>query len=175
MPAAVVMATVAEPVARRISAASSHASNSSGTWLCSATTMIAWETPLSCRMRPKPPPAPTRSVMVAVGARHSLLKRRIVSRDEAAHLAKRDKAEQHTDQQRHVVIADQVQALIQRASGRGHSVRPAPDQHQKDGQQDGEQREPEAGQAAFCAVIDELRGHRILWRQVAICGAISFA
>src|SRR5580698_1314992 len=47
MPAAVVMATVDEPVARRISAASSQASNNSGTWLRIATRMIALETPLS--------------------------------------------------------------------------------------------------------------------------------
>src|SRR6185437_16231872 len=56
IPAAVVMATVAEPVASRISAASTHARTSSGIWLCSASVITACATPLSCRTRPKPPP-----------------------------------------------------------------------------------------------------------------------
>src|ERR1700730_4552782 len=47
MPAAVVKATVADPVARRISAATSHPNSNSDTWACSATETIACETPLS--------------------------------------------------------------------------------------------------------------------------------
>ena len=39
------------------------------------------DTPLSWSTRPNPPPAPTSSVIDAVGARHSLLKRRIISRE----------------------------------------------------------------------------------------------
>src|SRR3984893_10320017 len=47
IPAAVVKATVADPVARRISAATSHPNSNSDTWACSATETIACETPLS--------------------------------------------------------------------------------------------------------------------------------
>src|ERR1700728_1534467 len=47
MPAAVVMATVEDPVAKRMSAAISHPNKRSDTWACSATPTMACETPLS--------------------------------------------------------------------------------------------------------------------------------
>ncbi|MNS80418.1 hypothetical protein D3C72_1140970 [compost metagenome] len=80
MPAAVVMATVAEPVAIRIITATSQPSTSTDTWALVATSTMDVEMPESRRMRPKPPPAPTTSVMMAVGATHSLVNFRIVSR-----------------------------------------------------------------------------------------------
>ncbi|MCY1223106.1 hypothetical protein D9M68_742950 [compost metagenome] len=80
MPAAVVMATVAEPVAMRIITATSQPSTSTDTCALVATSTMAVEIPESRRMRPKPPPAPTTSVMMAVGATHSLVNFRMVSR-----------------------------------------------------------------------------------------------
>src|SRR5471030_651135 len=80
IPAAVAMATVADPVATRIKPATSHARISSGTCAPVATSTIALDAPLSIRMRPKPAPAPTTSVMLAVGARHSFVNLRIDSR-----------------------------------------------------------------------------------------------
>ncbi|MCY1372743.1 hypothetical protein D9M69_599740 [compost metagenome] len=80
MPAAVVMATVAEPVATRISAATSQPSSSGERSKRADSPTISRVTPVSMRIRLSPPPAPTSKVMAAVGARHSLLKRRIASR-----------------------------------------------------------------------------------------------
>src|SRR5579859_7899166 len=51
MLAAVAMATVDDPVARRNAAARSQASSISGTWLFIATSMMAPETPQACRTR----------------------------------------------------------------------------------------------------------------------------
>ncbi len=45
-----------------------------------ATATMALDTPESRRIWPKPPPAPTTSVMVAIGARHSLVNLRMASR-----------------------------------------------------------------------------------------------
>src|SRR6266851_1244390 len=72
MPAAVVIATVAEPVATRISAATVHASSSGDGCDPSATAAIAFPTPLSSSTLLNPPPAPITRRTVAVGARQSL-------------------------------------------------------------------------------------------------------
>src|ERR1035437_8495679 len=107
IPAAVVIATVSEPVARRISAASSHASNSNGTWLRMATRMIALETPLSCNIRPKPAGAHQE--------RYSRSRRNAIIAEaedcltrEAPHRAKCDEAEERPNQQCHVVVTNQM-------------------------------------------------------------------
>src|SRR5450830_386000 len=80
MPQAVVIATVAEPVATRMSAATSHPSNKGDKWASVARPTITLDTPPSIRMRPKPAPAPTTSVILSVGARHSLVNLSIVAR-----------------------------------------------------------------------------------------------
>src|SRR5206468_10862110 len=67
MPALVVIATVAEPVATRISAATVQASRSGDACDPSATSAIAFPTPLSSSTRLNPPPAPITKRMVAVG------------------------------------------------------------------------------------------------------------
>src|SRR4051812_18902282 len=72
IPAAVVIATVAEPVATRINPATTHASNSGDAWEPIATLAIAPPTPLCTSTWLKPPPAPITSRIVAVGARQSL-------------------------------------------------------------------------------------------------------
>src|SRR5260370_667387 len=59
MPAAVVMATVAEPVATRISAATSQPSSIGDMGDCLANAAIASPTPLTTNTRLNPPPAPT--------------------------------------------------------------------------------------------------------------------
>ncbi|MNE50551.1 hypothetical protein D3C80_1451330 [compost metagenome] len=79
MPAAVVMATVAEPVATRISAATSQAKKIIFTWDCVATAAIAPPTPLSISTCLKAPPPPMMRMIDAVGARHSLVNREISS------------------------------------------------------------------------------------------------
>ena len=77
MPAAVVIATVAEPVATRMRAATVHASKSGEVCDPSAMAAIAFPTPLSSSTLLNPPPAPITSRMVAVGARQSLANLRI--------------------------------------------------------------------------------------------------
>ena len=177
MPAAVVMATVAEPVASRMSAASSPCQQQQGHMRAAwRTAMIAWETPLSCRMRPNPPPAPISSVMVAVGARHSLLKRRIVSRLKAAHGAQRDKAEQGADQQGHIVIAQQAAGLLLRWLPAAAKVSAQlPTSIRTTGSRMVQHREPEAGQLAVCIVIGETVRPWGFRRGAGSCGAMSFA
>src|SRR5471032_420615 len=71
IPQAVVIATVAEPVARRINAATSQPNSSGDICTAVATLTISFEMPLSISTRPKPPPAPTISVIPAIGARQS--------------------------------------------------------------------------------------------------------
>ena len=88
MPEAVAIATVAEPVAIRSIAATTQPSSSTDTCALVATSMITFETPPSIRMRPKPAPAPTTSVIIAVGARHSLVNFRIMSRSKPRALPK---------------------------------------------------------------------------------------
>ncbi|MNL20526.1 hypothetical protein D3C87_1417780 [compost metagenome] len=69
MPAPVMVATVAEPVAIRITAATSHASRIGE--ICAATAMlpITLPTPLVTSICLKPPPAPMIRMIAAVGAR----------------------------------------------------------------------------------------------------------
>src|SRR3954470_13346051 len=80
IPHAVVIPTVAEPVATRMSAATSQPSSSGDTCARMARSTTAPETPLSIRMRPNPPPAPTTSVTSAIGPTLSLVKSRICFR-----------------------------------------------------------------------------------------------
>ena len=77
IPALVVIATVAEPVATRISAATVQASSSGEACDPRAMSAIAFPTPLSSSTLLNPPPAPITSRMVAVGARQSLANLRI--------------------------------------------------------------------------------------------------
>ncbi|MNP58761.1 hypothetical protein D3C76_1537040 [compost metagenome] len=69
IPAPVMVATVAEPVAMRITAATSHASMIGEISACTAICPITLPTPVSTSICLKPPPAPTISTMAAVGAR----------------------------------------------------------------------------------------------------------
>src|SRR5471032_3264302 len=71
MPHAVVMATVAEPVARRISAATNQPSSNGDKCAADAVATSCCDMPLSRSTLPKPPPAPTISVIPAIGARQS--------------------------------------------------------------------------------------------------------
>src|SRR5260370_4432592 len=71
IPHAVVMATVAEPVARRISAATNQPSSNGDRCAADAVVTSSCEMPLSRNTLPKPPPAPTINVIPAIGARHS--------------------------------------------------------------------------------------------------------
>jgi hypothetical protein len=73
MPAAVVMATVADPSDSRMSAAIDQPSTSGGTGNPAATLATAPPTPLAFSTPPKPPPAPMISRMPASGARQSSL------------------------------------------------------------------------------------------------------
>src|SRR5450830_1897687 len=91
MPQAVVIATVAEPVATRISAATNQPSSKGDRCASVAMPTIALETPPSIRMRPKPAPAPTTSVMLAIGPRHSLVNLRIALRLKPRNLPKVEK------------------------------------------------------------------------------------
>ncbi|MNP54308.1 hypothetical protein D3C76_1488530 [compost metagenome] len=77
MPAAVVIATVAEPVATRMSAATSQANRITLMLAWVATSAMALPTPLLINTCLKAPPPPIMRMMVAVGARHSLVKREI--------------------------------------------------------------------------------------------------
>src|ERR1043166_3190592 len=72
MPAAAVMATVAEPVARRMAAATNHPSTSGDTGQQLTRAAMASPTPLRMRTRLNPPPAPTISSVDATGPRQSL-------------------------------------------------------------------------------------------------------
>ncbi len=63
------VATVAEPVARRMATAISQASSSAGIDQSLEMSRIIWPTPASIRVCLKPPPAPTISRMPAIGAR----------------------------------------------------------------------------------------------------------
>ncbi|MNE67750.1 hypothetical protein D3C80_1633740 [compost metagenome] len=69
MPAPVMVATVAEPVAIRITAATSHANRIGEIWACTAICPITLPTPVSTSICLKPPPAPTINMIAAVGAR----------------------------------------------------------------------------------------------------------
>src|SRR5471032_2988213 len=80
MPHAVVMATVADPVASRISAATNQPSSNGDKCASVAMPTIAFDTPPSIKMRPKPAPAPTTEVILAIGPRHSLVNLRMASR-----------------------------------------------------------------------------------------------
>ena len=80
IPALVVIATVAEPVATRISAAMVQASRSGEACDPRATSAIALPTPLSSSTLLKPPPAPITRRIVAVGARQSFANLRICTR-----------------------------------------------------------------------------------------------
>ncbi len=64
----------------RITPATTQPSSSGDRLAPMATATMALDTPESRRIWPKPPPAPTTSVMVAIGARHSLVNLRMASR-----------------------------------------------------------------------------------------------
>src|SRR5579872_4038328 len=66
MPAAVVIATVADPVATRITAATSQPKTSGETGARCANCAIASPTPLATKTLLKPPPAPTTSSIEAM-------------------------------------------------------------------------------------------------------------
>src|SRR5688572_19798357 len=72
IPAAVVIATVADPVATLMSAATIHARSSGDALVPVAIVAIAPPTPLCTSTELKPPPAPMTSRIVAVGPRQSL-------------------------------------------------------------------------------------------------------
>jgi len=80
MPAAVLIATVAEPVAMRIIAATVQPISSGESSKRCDSAVISAATPVFTRMPLRPPPAPTSRVIAAVGARHSCENRRICSR-----------------------------------------------------------------------------------------------
>ena len=69
---AVMVATVAEPVARRISTASTHASSSTEMSLAAAQSASSVPMPVSTRTCLKPPPAATISRMPAIGGSDGL-------------------------------------------------------------------------------------------------------
>ncbi|MNE37134.1 hypothetical protein D3C80_1309730 [compost metagenome] len=69
IPAPVMVATVAEPVAIRITAATSQASMIGEISACTAICPITLPTPVSTSICLKPPPAPTIRIIAAVGAR----------------------------------------------------------------------------------------------------------
>ncbi|MOA38000.1 hypothetical protein D3C78_1596460 [compost metagenome] len=69
MPAALIMATVAEPTAKCISPATSHARMMGFILNCASEPASAVPTPLSIRMPLKAPPAPMISRMLASGGR----------------------------------------------------------------------------------------------------------
>src|SRR5262249_52266342 len=73
MPAAVEIATVAEPVATRISAATNQPSNNGDRWVPFPSWGRPPPTPLAPTTLLTPPPAPTTKRMLATGARQSLL------------------------------------------------------------------------------------------------------
>ena len=73
MPAAVVMATVAEPVATRINAATNQEKKIMLIFAPVAISAIAWPTPLLISTCLNAPPAPMISTIDAIGARHSLV------------------------------------------------------------------------------------------------------
>src|SRR4051812_22300026 len=80
IPHAVVIPTVADPVATRINAATSQPSSNGDTRAPIARSTTAPDTPLSMRMRPNPPPAPTTSVTRATGPTLSLVNWRMAFR-----------------------------------------------------------------------------------------------
>jgi hypothetical protein len=66
MPAAVMVATVAEPVPRRMSTATSHPRTSTEMLTPSAQSLMTLPTPASMRVCLKPPPAATMRMMLAI-------------------------------------------------------------------------------------------------------------
>ena len=80
MLAEVTTLTVADPTARRRSAAITQPSSSGDMWNPPATWAIALSTPADTRTRPKPPPAPTTSSTLAIGGSDSSAKRNTRSR-----------------------------------------------------------------------------------------------
>ena len=73
---------------------------------------------------------------------------------ETPHCAQRYEAEERADQQRHIVIAYKAQRLVDPASRRRNLVGPTAHQHENYRQQDGKQREAEAGQLAFRTIAN---------------------
>src|ERR1041385_8499139 len=80
MPAAVLIATVADPVAMRINAATSQPKTNGESCAELAARLTTSATPLLIRIRLKPPPAPTTSNALAVGPRQSSVNLRICAR-----------------------------------------------------------------------------------------------
>ena len=68
MPAAVMVATVADPVARRTATATSHPARRAGTAACWIQAAMMLAIPESTRVCLNPPPAPTMSRIPAMGA-----------------------------------------------------------------------------------------------------------
>lgn len=79
MPAAVIMATVAEPVATRMTAAIVQLKRTGEKLECFAMSAIYVPTPESIRTLLKAPPAPITSRMEAIGPRQSLLNFKMLS------------------------------------------------------------------------------------------------
>ena len=149
MPHAVVIATVAEPVARRISAATSQPNSSGDRCTAVATLTISFEMPLSISTRPKPPPAPTISVMPAIGARQSPQNFWICSRLKPRLAPKVQKLTSTAISNATSELPTKRSRSFGKRLRRGDQIGPAADQHQNHRQQDREQRDAEARQFAL--------------------------
>ena len=100
----------------RISAATSQPSSSGDTCARIARSTIASETPLSIRIRPNPPPAPTTSVTSAMGPRLSFVNCEDLLPVEAARGAERVEADEQRDQQRDDGVARESQQIVRAAT-----------------------------------------------------------
>ena len=151
IPAAVVMATVAEPVAIRMSAATSHANRITLIFAPVAISAMALPTPLLIRTCLKAPPAPMIRMIVAIGARHSLVKRdrSCLLKPRANPSEKKEKTAKN--EQGNDFMADKFAEHGNEAGRfRIDNISRGTDKHQYDRRQNGKQRDAETWQTALC-------------------------
>ncbi len=135
---AVIVAMVAEPVARRISTASTHASSSTETLASRAQSASRVPMPVSTSTCLKPPPAETISRMPAIGGSADDTVSESCSRSMPDADAEGDHRDEHPDQQRDERVADHVEDLLDAVVGVvDDDVDDRLAEHQHDRQQDG--------------------------------------